>query len=122
MVTASSALSYPGSVALNLDDSLPDYFAFGFQQNSEWLNLYNSFILQLRESGVLAKIVDKWMPKPDTGGFETESANALGFENLSFPFIALGTGVLLAVIIGGIEKLCEAKPVISNATFQMGIS
>ena len=106
-----TATKYDNVVALKLDDSIPDYISLGFPNGSEFLEVFNNFILKLRQSGILTKINEKWAPISNAKEVANTVAPGtfLGFENLSFPFILLTLGIILGVVIALIEKLSPEK-------------
>ena len=95
-------------VALNLDDKIPDYLSFGLPPDSELLDMINHFMFKLRECGILHKLTQKWMPRKSQIGNRweqiPETGTVLGFENLSFPFVCLGFGIVMAVTLICLEQ------------------
>ena len=102
-----SARKYDNVVALNLDDTIPDYLSFAFPQDSELVDVFNHFFLKLRQTGVLQRISERWAPKTLYNAQQDalESGTVLGFENLSFPFVGLATGIISAAVISLIEQI-----------------
>ena len=93
-------------LVLNLDDQLHNHQAFAFQQNSELLDLFNYHINKLEASGVLQHIKNDWIY---SGAMSDQSdkqpeAVVLGFENVFFPFVVVGSGMLGSIIISVLEK------------------
>ena len=87
---------------------------WGFQNNSELVDLFNSKFRILKESGVLKKIHDKWFYWMQPDIYESgktvidemiEGVDSLGFENLSGPFLITLFGVTLAIIVVVCEKI-----------------
>ena len=68
----------------------------------------------MQEAGILEKLKAKWLSK-QAGEEESSDENGvvvLGFENLSFPFMTLGTFMISALAIAIIERLhrrCQSK-------------
>ena len=93
-------------LVLNLDDQLYDHQAFAFQHNSELVDLFNYHINKMEISGVLQHIKNDWVY---TGGVPDRSedqpmAVILGFENVLFPFIVMGSGVLGSLVLSLLER------------------
>ena len=100
MAASSNTLIFPQTFAMKLDDSISDYLAFAFQEDSEFTQMFNAFLLKLRQSGVMNKIHQKWIPSGgENGNGNTNLAVVLGFENLSFPFLGLAFGAVVAVAL-----------------------
>ncbi len=81
------------------------------QQDSELLGSYNHFMHNLRESGVLRKIVAKHFGADSDEvhiHHGTATAVVLGYDNLFFPiFVALvGLLVALGVLMGEVAAVC----------------
>lgn len=96
--SGSAILSYEGSIALNLNDSLTEHISFAFPRESELLDAFNTFMLKMKQTGVLRRIQGKWIPS-GTAKPEGDAAIVLGFENLSFPFLVLGSGALIGAAL-----------------------
>ena len=100
--------------ALNLEDKIPDPLAFGLAPDSELTDMVNHFLVKLKECGVMDKLARKWMPgAAEAAGNRweqgPESGQALGFENLSFPFVLLAGGVLGGVLLSLFELACDKR-------------
>ena len=95
----------PSTKALKLEDSLKDHMAFAFQNDSEFVEVFNIFLLNLRQTGLLDKIYQKWIPKSVEEADPDEPVSPLGFENLSFPFLGLTWGALVAGLFVLIEMI-----------------
>ena len=91
--------------ALELVDMIPVPTAFGLPLDSELAQPLNLFMLKLQETGVKHKLEQKWgiVGQKDNGDRGQEAAVVLGFENVSFPFIVLGFGVGVALMLGFVE-------------------
>ena len=100
MTASSTSLNFPDTIVLDLDDSISDYFAFAFQKNSEFAEIFDAFLLKLRQAGIMNKIHQKWIPSTGKEGKgDSQEAVTLGFENMSFPFLSLAFGALVAVAL-----------------------
>ena len=104
MANSLTQTTLPNTKALNLDDSLKDYLAFAFQNDSEFVEVFNVFFLKLRQTGLLNKIYQRWIPRSFEEAKPDQLISALGFENLSFPFMGLMWGALVAGLIVLVEK------------------
>ena len=107
----SASRKYENVVALNLEDSISDYLSFAFPKGSEFVDLFNSFLVKLRQSGILTKINQKWAPVSNSKEVMNtpESGTILGFENLSFPFNLLATGIIIGATVALVEKINSCK-------------
>ena len=70
-----------------------------FDKNSELMPLFNHHICQMRESGVLHKMLTSASGDPD-GVYEMDEAIVIGYENVLFPFgwLALGSVIVVPLI------------------------
>ena len=61
----------------------------------------------MQEAGILEKLKAKWLSKQaeEEESSDENGAVVLGFENLSFPFMTLGTFIVSALAIAIIERL-----------------
>ena len=95
---------------LDLEDMIPTPVAMAFPPNSELRTTVNTFLMKIREIGILDKLRRKWMPVlSDNNKDEEQSATVLGFENLVFPFLVLTFGTGLAVILSVIERCSKVR-------------
>ena len=87
---------------------------WAFKNNSELLELFNFQFLKMRRSGILKKIHEKWFDWliPDAERYVKnpidemfEGVDSIGFENLLFPFMVTGFGLLSALILVLFEKI-----------------
>ena len=80
--------------------------AYGFQKDSPFLPLFNYNLNKMRERGSLKQIKVKYEPPaqicPDYSG------NSLGFLSVFSAFGLLFSGVGIALILSGLEKLTQA--------------
>ena len=87
---------------------LRDSLALGFAKDSEFTHLFNVVLLELKQEGILGDLINKWLRKRSKAGGqgkEQTSAIVLGFENLSFPFLCLGSGIAIGVVIAAFERM-----------------
>ena len=97
-----------GVSSLSLDDMLRDSLALGFAKDSEFTQVFNVVLLELKQEGILDDLTYKWLRKrPNTSGHGRQQASAivLGFENLIFPFLCLACGIASGVVIAFIERM-----------------
>ena len=60
----------------------------------------------MQEAGILEKLKAKWLSKQaEEESSDENGAVVLGFENLSFPFMTLGTFMISALAIAIIERI-----------------
>ena len=91
---------------LDLEDMIPTPVAMAFPPDSELRTTVNTFLMKIREIGILDKLRRKWMPVlSDNNKDEEQSATVLGFENLVFPFLCLASGLILSLSVAFVEKV-----------------
>ena len=80
--------------------------AYGFQKDSPFLPLFNYNLNKLRERGSLNQIKVKYEPPPQVS--PDYSGNSLGFLSVFSAFGLLFSGVGIALILFGLERLTQA--------------
>ena len=80
--------------------------AYGFQKDSPFLPLFNYNLNKLRERGSLNQIKVKYEPAPQV--CPDYSGNSLGFLSVFSAFGVLFSGVGIALILFGLEKLTQS--------------
>ena len=65
-------------------------YAYGFQKDSPYLGLFNHYLKEMREKGVLKQILNKY--ETGTQVCPGESGKPLGFESCFTAFLALLSG------------------------------
>ena len=84
---------------LELDDSVHNIGGFAIQKDSEFLQIFNHYILKVLESGVYQRIEHNYLIYVNTREiFEMDEPQPLGFNNVMFCFISLGFGICISVI------------------------
>lgn len=83
--------------------------AWAFQKESELLPVFNYYLHQMQERGIMDKLRREIVRKHKNAG-ETQVPDVivLGYEDLAFPFLALLTGICVAFIQLGIETVKNA--------------
>ena len=87
-----------------MDSSDTIVMGFALQKDSEFLALFNHYILKGMESGILDRLFKHhhkdmftkeqfWMPEPQP----------LSYGNIIFLYICLGAGISVSFIIAGVE-------------------
>ena len=91
-------------VALKMDDSHKTYAGLVLQHDSEFMAIFNHYLLKAYENGILNRLDIFHNGKPDIkiGMNEPE---ALGMNNVMFPFSVLAASIVLSTAIAGMEKL-----------------
>ena len=79
--------------------------AYGFQKDSPFLNLFNYNLNKMKEKGSLKQIQDKYEPKPQI--CPDYNGKSLGVSSGFFGFGVLFSGVGIALILFGLEKLAQ---------------
>ena len=80
-------------------------YAYGFQKDSPFLPLFNYYLNEMKEKGSLKQIQVKYEPPPQV--CPDYSGNSLGFLSVFSAFGLLFSGVGIALILFGLEKLTQ---------------
>ena len=80
--------------------------AYGFQKDSPFLPLFNYNLNQMREKGSLKQIQVKYEPPPQV--CPDYSGKSLGVSSVFSAFGVLFSGVGIALILFGLEKLTQS--------------
>ena len=93
--------------------SFKDFFegqaSYALPKHSELIGLFNHHLGKLKEAGVMHNIRQRWfgaklaMTKREQEEDESRGAEVLGYENVAFPFIAVFTGLGMAMILSLVE-------------------
>ena len=93
-------------VALKMDDSLFGLTSFGLQNNSEFLEIFNHFILKEFEHGILNRLYRKYnMALYVKEQFGMSEPQPLGYQNVIFAFACVGIGVVASMCIAIVESM-----------------
>ena len=91
-------------VALKMDDTLYTIGTLGLQKDSEFLQIFNYYILREMESGFLRRLYREHHPDLFTKeNFEMIPPQPLGINNVMFCFILLGFGICLSLLSTAVE-------------------
>ena len=96
--------AYDELTLLKTDDESHAYAALALQKDSEFLDLFNYYILKEYEHGILKRLF-----RTNYGGlftreqFSINEPQALGFENVLFTFSCLAVGVIASLGIATVE-------------------
>ena len=80
--------------------------AYGFQKDSPFLPIFDYYLNEMREKGSLKQIQDKYEPKPQI--CPDYNGKSLGVSSVFFGFGVLFSGVGIALILFGLEKLAQS--------------
>lgn len=97
--------------ALKMDDSVHVIVTLALQKDSEFLPIFNHYILKGFQSGEYKKLyrthhIDIYTNK----NFEMIEAQPLGLNNVMFCFMFLGFGICLSIIIAMMEFMSRKLP------------
>ena len=81
-------------------------YAYGFQKDSPFLPLFNYYLNEMKEKGSLKQIQVKYEPPPQI--CPDYSGKALGVSSVFSGFGVLFSGVGIALILFGLEKLTQS--------------
>ena len=105
-------------VALNLDDDGDALSSFLLLKDSEFLPLFNYYLLKAHEHGINKRIYKKHhMVFFTNQQFGMTEALPLGYSNVMFTFICLGIGLCVSLLFASIERMMKrsGKNTLSNA-------
>ena len=77
--------------------------AYGFQKDSPFLPLFNYYLNQIKDKGMMKQILGKYEPPPQI--CPDYSGKSLGVNSVFSAFGVLFSGVGIALILFGLEKL-----------------
>ena len=108
--------NYKGKVySLNMDASHYTYIGFALQRDSEFLSIFNHYLLKAYESGILNRLDLFHNDQPDIK-IGLNEPEPLGMNNLMFPFSFLAGSAVLSATIAVIEKLLKKRSSIISKT------
>ena len=81
-------------------------YAYGFQKDSPFLPLFNYYLNVIKEKGNVEQILRKYEPPPQI--CPNYSGKSLGFSSVFAAFGVLFSGVGIALILFGLEKLTQS--------------
>ena len=101
------AKPYQGKlVALHVDDVGDAMSSFVLPSDSEFLPLFNYYLLKAHEHGIEKRIYKKHhMAFFTNQQFGMTEALPLGYKNVMFTFICLGIGICVSLLIASIERM-----------------
>ena len=104
-VVSKNAKPYQGQlIALKMDDMSYSLASLALQKDSEFLPIFNHYILKGLEHGIMKRIYKKHHMSFFTNElFGMTEPQALGFNNVLFPFLCLGLGIFVSVGIATVE-------------------
>ena len=108
--------------ALKMDDAVYSIGTLALQKDSEFLQLFNHYILKAFESGEFKRLYRRYhMDLFVKENFEMVEPQPLGSNNVMFCFISLGFGICLSLISVMIEflkrKICK-QPILAKTNEQ----
>ena len=110
-------------MALDMDDAIYALGGFALRPDSEFLSVFNHYILKAFETGILQRLDVEWNSQRKTpikiGITEPEP---LGINNVMFPFSCLAAAVIISVVMSVIEKLVNKVKVMKSNLAAGGIA
>ena len=95
-------------IALKMDDTHYTLGGYWLREDSEYLSVFNYYLLKAFETGILQRLDMVWnhdtKPEIKIGLTEPE---ALSINNVMFPFSLLGVSIIISTIIVGLEKMVK---------------
>ncbi len=96
-----------------LNDMKMDHIAFALQKDSELLGLFNHYLINMYQSGLIGHLKDKWLGGGRPEDYCTcridadQAASPLGFKSLLLPIIILCGGIAAAHLLMLLERMCR---------------
>ena len=94
--------------------------AWAFQRESELLPIFNYYLDKMQQTGIIHRLQQKFIGdhNRDTDASMIQDINGLGYANVAFPFLALLSGICLALLQLGIETAVICRKKCSNDEHQ----
>ena len=83
-------------IQLNIDGEIHAYGSFALQKDSEFLHVFNHYILKAHETGFFNRLYHNYFLKYNEN-YEMVEPQPLGFNNVMFCFIFLTIGIGLSI-------------------------
>ena len=90
--------------------------SWAFQKDSELLSIMNYHLVKLREDGILQKLDQRFIRNCnstrnifDVSDKHKHENEGLSYEEVNFPFLALLTGLCIAILLAGFESMVFSK-------------
>ena len=91
---------------LQVDGSMPTFSSFALQKQSEFLGSFNYFLMKQNEHGISSRLFRKYnMPLYINEQFGLIEPKSLGYKDVMFLFMLLGSGMLSSLSIAWVEML-----------------
>ena len=92
--------------ALEMEDDSYNYEGFVLQWNSEYMPLFNFYLLRQHEHGIINRL-SRYYGDPKEVNFEMSEPAPLGMTSVMFPFTILGACTIISMGIGAVEKFIK---------------
>ena len=94
-----------GLTWLKIDEKSRTHAGFVLQQNSEFKQCFNHYIMKMMEGGILKRLQKKWLYGPlyVNEEFSLAEPEPLSFSNVLFLFNVLGVGIVASIGIFFVE-------------------
>ena len=89
---------------MKMDDAWYTNIGFGLQKDSEFMAIFNHYLLKAYENGILNRLYLFHIDQPDIK-IGLNEPEPLGIDNVMFPFSFLAVGFITSMAIAAIEKL-----------------
>ena len=86
--------------------------AWAFPRESELLPLFNYHLYKMKQSGIIDRLQQKFLDEHNSNTVLSQTmvaSNSLGYKNVMLPFLAILTGMCVALLQLGIEVLAMTK-------------
>ncbi len=101
-------VSDPRLRVLTIAEGRISHIAFVLQNQSEFRQLFNFQLQEIRDSGIMPTLLMRWTTEgveAFDASLSAETASALGYDNLLFPFAVTAVGVVVAYGIAFVELI-----------------
>ena len=105
--STAEALGSDNLVSLKMDDEYRAQGGLVVQRDSEFLEIFNYYVLKAIEHGIIRKIETTWEDQLTEKKIGINEPQPLGYENVTFLFVFLGSGVFASIFIGLMELMIK---------------
>ena len=89
-----------------MEDDSYNYEGFVLRWNSEYLPLFNYYLLRQHEHGIINRL-SRYYRDPKEVNYEMSEPAPLGMTSVMFPFSILGACTIISMGIGTVEKFIQ---------------
>ena len=110
-------------VALDMDDTFYTLGGFALRTDSEFLSVFNHYLLKAFQSGILKRLDMKWnVDRKSPIKIGITKPEPLGINNIMFPFACLAVAIIISVAMSVIEKVVKKVKVMKSNLAAGGVA